>query len=110
MLCLPPILPEMSDQDAYMALALCNAQGELTALERGRYALGSVKNPEDLDVKAYAKSAGREKEQQTVYREVWAAEVAAAVNNVVNSNLSEHYMKLVDIHAAPKWLWLVVKV
>jgi hypothetical protein len=31
----------MSDEDAYMALALCNAQGELHPLEEGLHALGS---------------------------------------------------------------------
>jgi hypothetical protein len=61
--------------------------------------------PEGMDVKAYAENAGRAKEQQTVYREVWAAEVASAVNNVVNGDLSGHYIKLVEIHAAPAWLW-----
>jgi hypothetical protein len=30
---------EMSDEDAYMALALCNAQGELSTLERAVHAL-----------------------------------------------------------------------
>ena len=67
----------------------------------GLHALHSVEDPADLDVKAYATRVGRAKEQQTVYREVWAAEVADAVNNVVNADLSEHYMKLVEIHAAP---------
>jgi ParB-like chromosome segregation protein Spo0J len=33
---------EMSDEDAYMALALNNAQGELHPLERGYHALGVV--------------------------------------------------------------------
>jgi phage tail sheath gpL-like len=40
-----------------------------------------------------------------VYNEVWAAEVAAAVENVFTGDPSEHYMKLVEIHAAPQWLW-----
>jgi hypothetical protein len=34
----------MSDEDAYMALALNNAQGELHALEVGMHALSYVEN------------------------------------------------------------------
>jgi hypothetical protein len=32
----------MSDEDAYMALVLNNAQGELTPLEIGLHALGAI--------------------------------------------------------------------
>ena len=94
---------EMSDEEAYMALALCNAQGELTALERGRHALGSVKRREDLDVKAYAKAAGREKQYSVVLDEVCAARVASDCN--VTVDLSKHYQKLVEIHGAVEWAW-----
>jgi hypothetical protein len=31
--------------------------------------------------------------------------VATAVDGVFNGNLSDHYMKLVEIHAATPWLW-----
>ena len=51
-----------------------------------------------MDVKAYAASVGRA--QRTVANEVWAAEVAA-VADVGNESFSQ----LVEIHAAPKWLW-----
>jgi hypothetical protein len=85
-----------------MMLVTCNAQGELTALERGLHALH---RPEGMDVKGYAASAGRENQYRNVVNEVYAAEVAALVENVFNASLSPHYMKLVEIHAAPAWLW-----
>jgi hypothetical protein len=90
-----------TDTTAYMMLVTCDTQGELTALERGLHALHSVPNRKDLDVKAYAARAGRAKEYDTVRREVLAAEVAT-VCNVANS---DHFIKLVEIHAAPAWLW-----
>jgi hypothetical protein len=67
-------------------------------------ALHSVAEPGELDVKAYAARVGRAKEYRNVVNEVYAARVASSVENVFNgSNLSEHYMKLVEIHAAPRW-------
>ncbi|HVC52771.1 MAG TPA: hypothetical protein VND87_12175 [Stellaceae bacterium] len=81
-----------------MLLATSNAQGELSALERGMHALGAP------DIRAYAKAVGREKEEQTVRREIRAAEVAKAVDHMVNA-LSENVRHLAEIHAAPSWLW-----
>jgi hypothetical protein len=45
---------ELDDDAAYMLLVTSNAQGELSALERGLHALNS-----GMDVKAYAGSVGR---------------------------------------------------
>jgi ParB-like chromosome segregation protein Spo0J len=90
---------KMSDEDAYMALVTSNSQSELTPLERGLHALNSGKA-----VEAYAKGAGREKQIQSVRREVWAAKVASSSNHVVGS-LSEQTRHLAEIHAAPEWLW-----
>src|SRR5580693_4795023 len=42
--------------------------------------------------------------RSTVHDEVYAAEVAEAVPDIRNS-LSRHFAKLVEIHAAPAWLW-----
>jgi hypothetical protein len=53
-------------------------------------------------VKAYAVGVGRAR--STVHDEVYAAEVAEAVPDIRNS-LSRHFAKLVEIHAAPAWLW-----
>jgi hypothetical protein len=88
----------MSDEDAYMALALCNAQGELHPLERGRHALGS-----GMDGKAYAANVGRP--QPSVAREISAATVAEAVTDIGYGVLLAHFSHLVEIHAAPAWLW-----
>jgi hypothetical protein len=79
-----------------MLLVTANAQGELTPIERGRHALGS-----DMDVKAYADSVGRAKEYRTVVNETYAAKVANAVADVCN----DKFYQLVEIHAAPEWLW-----
>jgi hypothetical protein len=61
-------------------LLTSNAQGELTALERGMRALRSVK--------AYAASVGRKR--QTVSDEVCAVRVAEAVPHV-RHDLSAHF-------------------
>lgn len=89
----------LDDAAAYMLLVTSNAQSELTALERGRHALHSR-----MEIKAYAESVGREKQWRNVYNEVYAAEVMQAVAHVCN-DLSEHFRTLVEIHAAPSWLW-----
>src|SRR6185295_9173617 len=85
---LPCWVRDLDDDAAYMLLATSNAQGELTALERGIHALHS-----GMDVKAYAASVGRAKQYQTVRHEALAAAVAAAVISTYN-DLSEHYQKL----------------
>jgi hypothetical protein len=36
-----------------------------------------------------------------------AAEVASAVSDI-RHELSSHFAKLVEIHAAPQWLWLAL--
>ncbi len=54
-----------------------------------------------MDVKAYAASVGRAR--VTVQREVMAAKVAAVFNG--EHDLSKQFLTLVEIHAAPEWLW-----
>jgi ParB-like chromosome segregation protein Spo0J len=80
-----------------MLLVTSNSQGELTALERGMHALRS-----EMDVKAYAASVSRPR--QTVDNEVRAARVATAVPDI-GHDLSSRFSQLVEIHAAPEWLW-----
>jgi hypothetical protein len=63
----------MSDEDAYMALALNNAQGELNAVERGMRALHAP-----MGVREYARAVGRGPDQ--ISRERHAAEVLAYAN------------------------------
>jgi ParB/RepB/Spo0J family partition protein len=86
---------DLDDEAAYMLLMTSNAQGELTALERGMHALHSK-----LDVKAYAKSARRAR--QTIDNEVRAARVAEAVPDIGHAT---RFSELIEIHVAPKWLW-----
>jgi hypothetical protein len=88
---------ELDDGTAYMMLVTCNAQGELSALEKGMHALRS-----GMDVKAYAASVGRAR--TTVQREAYAAEVASAVP-IDGHELDQLSTHLVEIHAAPQWLW-----
>src|ERR1051325_5995786 len=58
-----------------------------------------------IDVRAYAKALGREKEEQTVRREIRAAEVASSVDHMVN-DLQPHHRHLSEINAvAARWLW-----
>src|SRR3712207_6820040 len=87
----------MDDETAYMELVKSNAQGELTALERGLHALHSGK-----DVRSYAAGAGRV--DRTVYNEVLAARVADAVADI-GDDPSRLFSRLVEVHAAPSWLW-----
>lgn len=92
---IPAWVREMPDDEAFMALALCNTHGELTPLERGMHALKS-----GMDVKAYAEKVGRAR--TTVQDEVKAARVAASVTDIrhdVSHNI------LAAIHAAPSYLW-----
>jgi ParB/Sulfiredoxin domain len=96
---LPCWVREMSDQDAYMALALCNAQGELHPLEIGLHALRS-----GLPLLQYAKRAGisGDNERRYLAMKLNAAQVATAVGTHVPTDRWRH---LAEIHAAPEWLW-----
>jgi hypothetical protein len=80
-----------------MLLATSNAQGELSALERGLHALRS-----GMDVRAYADSVGRKR--ATVQNEISAARVVEACPDI-GTEATEHFSHLVEIHAAPSWLW-----
>ena len=79
-----------------MALALCNAQGELSLLERGVHALHS-----GLGVREYAKATGVSPSWTTELRN--AAEVFAYANN--DARLLNKARWLVELHSAPRWLW-----
>lgn len=89
---------ELGDTEAYMMLLTCNAQGELTALERGLHALNSR-----MDIKAYAGSVGREKQYAAVKDEVYAARVASACD--VTREPPKQFSQLVEIHTAPRDNW-----
>lgn len=88
---------EMDDATAYMELVKSNAQGELTALERGLHALHS-----GMSINAYADSVGRAR--RSVHNEVQAASVMEACAGA-GTGLSDYFSHLTEIHAAPRWLW-----
>ena len=92
----PVWVREMSDEDAYMALALCNAQGELHPLEVGLHALKS-----GLSVREYGARSGQSKSQVDRFRS--AAEVACP--HLGTPDLADRWRHLAEIHAAPAWLW-----
>jgi hypothetical protein len=87
----------MSDEDAYMALALNNAQGELHPLEEGMHAIGS-----GLSQRDYAAKAGK---GRGMIEPRWQAATVAAVCHDIMADLRDHWSALSAIHPAPRWLW-----
>ena len=80
---------EMGDDEAYMALATSNNQGELAALEIGIHALEAV--PLEKGVKggglaAYAKKIGKQKQHVSTYRK--GAEVYRHVSTTCNNDVT----------------------
>jgi ParB-like chromosome segregation protein Spo0J len=88
---------DLSDEDAYMALALCNAQGELSPLEIGIHALGSGMQP-----KEYADKIGK---SRTSLQHNYNAARVALETNIGLSDLDRHWLALDALHPAPRWLW-----
>lgn len=87
---------EMSDADAYMALVLNNAQGELSPLEVGLHALGS-----GMTQQAYADATGMAR--RTLADRVCAAKVAS-LGGYPPKDFADRWQQLCVIHAAPGWL------
>lgn len=103
---------EMDDDEAYMALATSNNQGELAQLEYGLHAVDIApkkggkghKGSERLD---YAGSIGKSKSY--VSQAVGAAKVAKAVKEFTPVNtLIDKAKHLYAIHAADPSLWPVI--
>jgi ParB-like chromosome segregation protein Spo0J len=90
--CVPCWVRDLDDDAAYMLLLTSNAQGELSALERGMHALRS-----GMEIRAYAADVGRK--ENTVGNEVKAARVASYVTDI--GDLWKRFSQLVEIHAAP---------
>jgi hypothetical protein len=91
-----------------MQLVLSNAQGELSALERGMHALVAVEKA-GITLKRYASLSKRA--EATVYKEANAADVAKTAQelderlDVINS-LTYHHLRV--IHNVPKHCWLAL--
>jgi hypothetical protein len=90
-------VPDLDDNAPYMLLATGNSQSELTALERGMHALRS-----GLGNREYARSVGLP--ASSIDRETAAAQAASGCPDV-GASLSERFSQLVEMHAAPYWLW-----
>jgi len=93
----PCWVKDMTDEQAYMELVLCNTQSELHPLEEGKHAAES-----GMDLKAYAEMAG--KKYTTLYDKVKAFRVLA-VTDIRNEDARDNWSQLATIHAAPNWLW-----
>ena len=88
---LPCWVKEMTDEQAYMELVLCNTQSELHPLEEGKHAAES-----GMDLKAYAKSVGKG------YQSLYYKTRAYSVYDVVNEHAAkDSWSQLAEIHAAP---------
>lgn len=94
---LPCWVREMSDEDAYMQLVLCNTQSELHPLEEGIHAIGSGMKQAD-----YVREIG--KAQQTVSHRWRAAEVFTPCG-VKFESVKDSWRNLAEIHSAPRWAW-----
>ncbi|MBM4200147.1 MAG: hypothetical protein FJ189_02545 [Gammaproteobacteria bacterium] len=88
---------EMSDDEAYMQLVLCNTQSELHPLEEGKHAAES-----GMDLKAYAEKAGKARE--TLSKKVMAFRVLSVVH-MDHEDIRDSWRCLAEIHAAPQWAW-----
>jgi len=99
----PAWIREYTNEEAFMQLALANAQTGLTPLERGRHALAATKQygkDGGLSVAKYAERIGRK--ERTVQREAQAFEVYESVHM---DGLEPYFRHLVAIHAAPREKW-----
>ena len=104
---------EMDDDEAYMALATSNNQGELAPLEIGLHALFSVATQKGGSgkkggIRAYARSIGKDPANVSRYRD--GAEVFVVVRNCCNDTtvLREKAQHLYVIHSAEHALWPVI--
>jgi ParB/RepB/Spo0J family partition protein len=102
---------EMDDETAYDELLKCNAQSELSALEKGFHALGETaktkgKHGRD-NVLAYAKKHSFT--EASVRQRIKAAEVADQIRKRLRiSDLQDKAHHLAEVHEAPQWLWLAL--
>ncbi len=87
---------DLSDDDAYMQLVLCNTQSELHPLEEGKHAAES-----GMDLKAYAEKSGKGYRNLAYKRDAYQVMSVAHVCN----DARDSWRNLAEIHAAPQWLW-----
>jgi len=102
---LPCWAKEMTDDEAYMQLALSNSQGEFSPLEVGLHAFEATKN-DRLSLSAYARLIGGHRQTIQDYRS--GAEVYVTLN-IKLPNIRQFYVKkaahLTSISRAESELW-----
>jgi len=100
---------DLSDDEAYMQLALGNVQGELSPLEIGIHALKAVDTSDGGrgivgGVSEYARQLGQDRGNLTAYRQ--GAEVLAATKNLCNvTQVLDKAKHLASVHRLPRELW-----
>lgn len=96
---IPCWVKEMTDDQAYMELVLCNTQSELHPLEEGLHALDS-----SMTIRDYAEKSGKGKSE--IDRRKSAGEVFRSCPHVgTTAEKKEAWRQIGEIHAAPDWLW-----
>lgn len=93
----PCWVKEMTDEQAYMELVLCNTQSELHPLEEGKHAAES-----GMDLKAYAEASGKERKNLQNKLHAWRV---LSVSHMGHAEVADSWRNLAEIHAAPNWLW-----
>jgi len=102
----PAICKEMSNDEAYMQLLLCNTQTGLTPLERGRHALDCVALSKggagnEGGIAEYARRVGCSRALVIQLRN--AAEVEKGVTHVTGSGVGTRVLS--ELHKLPKEEW-----
>jgi site-specific DNA-methyltransferase (adenine-specific) len=102
---------EMGDDEAYMALATSNNQGELSSLEVGIHAFGFVpteQGKKGKGVDAYAKKIGKPRQNVSTYRKGAAVFLAVRTSHIDVRSCRDKAQHLAAIHDAGESLWPVI--
>lgn len=89
---------DLSDDDAYMQLVLCNTQSELHPLEIGKHAVDSGQSMTE-----YAKQVSQSK--QYISLQANAYEVYSLSTHVDFGAARDKWRQLAELKQAPDWLW-----
>jgi|SRR5215471_1254631 len=112
---IPAWVGDYTDEEAFMQLALANAQSGLTPLERGKHALdATTKFGKDngLSILEYASkikgvtdgtTAEKKAAHQEISRQIRAYLVYQSVHDIVDAD--RYFSHFAEIHAAPEPLW-----
>ena len=96
---IPCWIREMTDEQAYMELVLCNTQSELHPLEEGKHAAESGKSGSE-----YAKQVGQS--QPAVSLKIMASRVWSAITCVITpQQAKDSWRNLAEIHSGMTRNW-----